>query len=468
MPPVLVPCIALKTVLSTTIRETFAMQEANTPVEATISGATVLALPSAVAPFFVPSKGKTVLVAEKRGNWLVVDECQRCQYDALAEGKSIGEVLHRVPDSDKGSFMALLSQIFARDFFAEGAEQVSTPNTHDSAFMYLTYACNLQCSHCYMYKATNHEKPLSFDEYKKLFADLAMQGIKSVTFSGGEPLLNPLFRNLVLLAKDNHFNVTILSNGTKWDDDLISFASKFIDEVQISVDGIDDESCARVRGIGVFEKAVSTATALANSGVVTSIATTPVEATIHELEKGYLSFARRLQQQSDGKIIFRISSKLLSGRKCGASEEFAATAIKLANRLYLDDKCRSFAINHQPNSGLKTCGWGSLSFSPDGFAYPCNRIDDCSPLGSIRRDSIPELFKKAELLTVTSDVDHSEPCRKCPLRYLCGGGCRLDDFIMLSSHQGSKSIRRPCSEDKRMRILETMIETTAYLYSFEG
>ncbi len=442
------------------------MQESITPAEATVSETTVLNLPKAVASFFVPSKGKTVLVAEKQGNWLVVDERQRHLYDVLAGGKSIGEVLCGLSGSDTDSFMALLSQLFARNFFLNETESVSAPSIFDSAFLYLTYACNLRCSHCYMYKAAVHDRPLSLSEYRVLFHGLNMQGVKSVTFSGGEPLLHPLFRDLVLAAKDHSFTVTVLSNGTLWNEDLLSFAKDYIDEVQISVDGIDEDSCSHVRGPMVFNKAVETAVALANAGVLTSVATTPVGETIGEIERGYVAFSRDLAKRTNDKIVFRIASKLLDGRTCGHSDSFAIIAEKLANQIYNENKVRSFSINHPPNVGLLTCGWGNLAFSPDGFAYPCNRISDCTALGSVRSMSVDELFHKAAELAAAADVDHTEPCRSCALRYLCGGGCRLDEFERLSSTLGILSTRNRCFPDKKTRILETLIDTTDFLYSF--
>lgn len=317
-----------------------------------------------------------------------------------------------------------------------------------------------------MFKATNREAPLSLEEYGKIFEELARYGVKSVTFSGGEPLLHPHFEDLVRMAKGRAFTVTVLSNGTKWTEKLISFAKDNIDEVQISVDGIDESSCSCVRGPNVFGQAVETAIALANSGVITSVATTPVNETLSEIERGYQVFASELARRTNEQIIFRIASKLLDGRSCGHSDSFAVTAEKLSNQIYTNEKCRAFSINHQPNNGLRSCGWGSISFSPDGFAFPCNRVCDCDTLGSVRHLSLDELFQKAKEMSLFSDVEHTEPCCQCALRYLCGGGCRLDDFEFLSKDSSTLSIHKKCSSEKKRRILETMIDTTDYLYSF--
>lgn len=442
------------------------MQDSSATVEAVVSETTVLALPETVVSYFVPSKNRTVLIAPKRGNWLVVDERQLLLYDDLSKGKSIGTVLHALPSSEVDGFMALLSQIYARSFFAENDAPISFPQVNDSVFVYLTYACNLKCSHCYMFKAVNREAPLTMEEYSLLFDAFAANDVKSVTFSGGEPLLHPDFKRIVGMAKAQSFSVTVLSNGTIWNDAMITFAKENIDEVQISIDGVDDDSCSIVRGPNVFDKATETAVALSNAGVLTSVATTPINETVDEIDNGFRKFAGELHRRTNGKIIFRISSKLLDGRTCGHSDSFATIAEKLANQIYVDNKCRTFSINHPPNVGLRSCGWGGLTFSPDGFAYPCNRVDDCISLGSVRQISVNELFRRAAELVMASDVDHTEPCCTCALRYLCGGGCRLDDFKSLSHLSAVRSLRKDCSLDKKRRILETLVDTTDYLYSF--
>ena len=32
-----------------------------------------------------------------------------------------------------------------------------------------------------------------------------------------------------------------------------------------------------------------------------------------------------------------------------------------------------------------------------------------------------------------TDVDSILPCKHCDLRYVCGGGCRIDDYYLLDS-----------------------------------
>lgn len=64
-----------------------------------------------------------------------------------------------------------------------------------SAMLELTYRCNLDCFFCYNDKDAPGE-PLAFEDYVKLFADLARLQVLFLTFTGGEPMTHPRFLDL--------------------------------------------------------------------------------------------------------------------------------------------------------------------------------------------------------------------------------------------------------------------------------
>ena len=74
----------------------------------------------------------------------------------------------------------------------------------------LNNACNLRCSHCYMYAGdiTNEELPLS--EWKRILTDFSHHG--------GEPLLYPGFAEL---CHSHGYTISVLSNGLLWTESLI-------------------------------------------------------------------------------------------------------------------------------------------------------------------------------------------------------------------------------------------------------
>ena len=164
-------------------------------------------------------------------------------------------------------------------------------------------------------------------------------------------------------------------------------------------------------------------------------------------------------------IFFRLSTKVLDGRGCGATEEYLQQSLELSEEVYDGNSAKIFAINHKPNSGLNSCGFGGLNFTPDGFVYPCNRLSDCEPIASIRELSIFEVYEMAKRINAFTNVDNTVPCSKCALKYLCGGGCRLDNYQKLSL-DGRMSIHKECSERTKRSLLSEMVKTTEFLYCF--
>ena len=51
-------------------------------------------------------------------------------------------------------------------------------------------------------------------------------------------------------------------------------------------------------------------------------------------------------------------------------------------------------------------------------------------------------------------VDRTEPCRTCDLRYICGGSCRIQNFL----HNGDLGIPL-CDTERKHRIYRQIMET---------
>ena len=118
-----------------------------------------------------------------------------------------------------------------------------------------TNRCNLKCKYCYA--ETNSGKPeISHKQWIKLLNTLYEQGLRSVTFSGGEPFIR---RGVIKLVEDVHklFVITINSNGTLIDSNIAKILGEFnLKCVQISIDSIDPKVHDSIRGQGSWQKAI--------------------------------------------------------------------------------------------------------------------------------------------------------------------------------------------------------------------
>jgi MoaA/NifB/PqqE/SkfB family radical SAM enzyme len=79
------------------------------------------------------------------------------------------------------------------------------------AHIELTNQCNLNCPECYVERKQEH---LSFQQLKSIIHKLAMAGVFSVTFGGGEPMLRKDVFKLAKYARWLGLGVSMTTNGT--------------------------------------------------------------------------------------------------------------------------------------------------------------------------------------------------------------------------------------------------------------
>lgn len=98
----------------------------------------------------------------------------------------------------------------------------------------LTHNCNLRCKHCYISadKCKENQNEI-FTTTKNLLNKLNEDGITSVMFTGGECMLFPYLKDLIIYAKQLNMQVSIFTNGMIFDSNIFDM----VDSVNISLDG---------------------------------------------------------------------------------------------------------------------------------------------------------------------------------------------------------------------------------------
>ncbi len=430
----------------------------------------------------IPVEGLMIFLSSSTGNWLVVEPEDLPLIEKLAAGDTVGAVLASFGSDVLPRLKALLAQIAARQFaFTDSPPVQKRDSSVKGAYFYLTNACNLHCSHCYMFSGKAEARELSADEWTKVVDDFVSVGGKSITFSGGEVLAKKGWFRVLERAYQRGVSSTVLTNGTLWSGDQIRAAAPYIAEVQISLDGPTENTNARTRGPEAFNKAITAAKLFAAAGVRTSIAMTPTLDTIDIFEEGFRDFFEK--EIAGTGINVRISHKLLPGRGVSALEDsekvhYRKIAQKLADIIYPHSKIRSFSLEHRPNEIHMNCGFGGASISSTGDIYPCNRIGDVRSLGNVRDQTLKDLFPLLAAAEQSTVVDEIAPCKWCDLRYVCGGGCRIDDYYVQMPNGERESFRNAtvetssvkkdvCTEDYRRSLLKQMAGIKAYQYGID-
>lgn len=414
-----------------------------------------------------------LVISQNNANWIgLFNKEQEKIFGLLHEKKKLGEILKVVNEDD---FNIVISQIIDRNFLS--LQNISFNDPHNEGlYIYLTNDCNLACTHCYMFSGKPKINELPKNEWLKIIQNAKENGIESITFTGGEVLQYKDWFDLIKFTKEIGITVTILTNGVLWNKEKIEKSKQYIDEVQISLDGTDENSNKIIRSKNNFKKALENAKLFVKADIKTVIATTPTLDNIEYIGNTYIDFTRGLLKELNRpNLYFKLAQKLITGRKVNAlikenAKKYSTITRMLANTLYPNGEIKNFINNMQVGTGLRNCGYGGLSISSDGKFYLCNRVEDIEPIAT-NKDAFKDILQKAKYYYNWSSVDNVLPCMSCEIKYICGGGCRIDEYHFEGIHakinQNQPLIKIDCPTEYKNSIYEKMIDSIKYTYQVE-
>jgi radical SAM/Cys-rich protein len=124
----------------------------------------------------------------------------------------------------------------------------------------LGYKCNQSCLHCHVNAGPTRTEMMSRETLTDVFAFLEVSKVRILDITGGAPELHPLFRALVIRARElgvhviDRCNLTILLEPGH--EDLPLFLGGNQVEVTASLPCYTEELVDRQRGKGVYEKSI--------------------------------------------------------------------------------------------------------------------------------------------------------------------------------------------------------------------
>ena len=335
------------------------------------------------------------------------------------------------------------------------------------AIIELTTACNMECVHCYNHwKSGNENLPPPENSYQKAFRLLNYlirhTTAERIVFTGGEPTLGERFIELVLHAKLEGLNVTVITNGNGPELIYRQLAQLQTDLIEISIHSLKKEVHDRITGRpGSWKKAISTLHFMLDNRisvtpviVVTSFNHADIPDTVRFFyEMGICQvMVNRYNIGGKGLKQNHLSATTDELRKVFHSIDHFASSHPI--RIF-SGVCTPFCLlnpEDYPNIGFGSCSGyiyqRPLTFDIEGNLRLCNHSPAVA--GNIYRQSLEEIFSSDYVCEWNNlNIDHCRPCRYLSL---CKGGCRA------ASEQVGKSLRH---EDP---IIETLnIPTTYFL-----
>ncbi len=337
-----------------------------------------------------------------------------------------------------------------------------------------TYNCNFRCPYCFeRHRLTRGEEWLGrtmtpkmldavFASFQK-YRDRGYQ-VSHITLYGGEPLLKENFeivKDILSRAESMGLAVDCVTNGYDLDS-YISLLERFAPVcLQITVDGVGELNDGRRLhrdGVPTYDRILKNAAMALEHGIDISLRVNVngdniggIKALTEDLAaRGFMEFsAEEVREKEEipgaGKTKGRFSYYFKAVAEPAGSPSHVTErqvleaimdggcgpmdAIRRQSRYdYLAEGFRHLMkMEDYPSFSVAYCGaeGGMAVIDPDGQIFSCWDAvaieDEAVGFVDIETGSIRYDFNKAKWRTRTSDC--MEPCRTCPLIFICRGGC---------------------------------------------
>ncbi len=137
-----------------------------------------------------------------------------------------------------------------------------------------TNVCNHDCWYC-AYKVEHlqlgqdmvERDYIPYDKMMEIVDDCKDMGVKAITFSGGgEPFVYKYFTDTIKKVIDSNISFASLTNGSRLSGEVAELFAYNATWLRVSIDGYDDDSYAKYRGVkvGEFSKIVENMRRFAN------------------------------------------------------------------------------------------------------------------------------------------------------------------------------------------------------------
>jgi len=164
------------------------------------------------------------------------------------------------------------------------------PDTLPLVTIYLSERCNSRCVTCDYWR--HGTRDFSLESTRRMLRDLRALGTRDVLISGGEPLLNPEWREIAALLGSNGMDLWLLTSGLSLAKHAAD-AARLFRSITVSLDGTRADTYAAIRGVDAFDKVCEGVRAVVAAGVPTSLRVTLQQTNFRELPR-FVALAREL------------------------------------------------------------------------------------------------------------------------------------------------------------------------------
>ncbi len=292
--------------------------------------------------------------------------------------------------------------------------------------MVLTKTCNLKCKFCSA--GTSGSQEMDYNFAKNFLLYCKKNGIHSICFSGGEPLLYPHINELIYYANSLNLNISLTTNGTLLNR-LSSTSIKMLNKIGVSLHGTEkthDSICGIKNS---YKKTITNLEKIKNSNVNINYTFSNLNSEYHEIEH----VANIAKQHNMSMSIARVNK---TGRALYGAYDIQPNILmqnvsKLLSRGYdlqisncispcsIDEKFRYLA--HGCSAGTSFAG-----IEPNGDVKICPTASFA--IGNLYKEDFLHIWNNKSMLKLKSLTWLPLTCKTCYDLSKCRGGCKIENY----------------------------------------
>ncbi len=316
--------------------------------------------------------------------------------------------------------------------------------------------CNMRCSYCYYLHADNGSAPMHMDDevlekYIRSYIEAEDGDVISITWHGGEPTLAGLdfYRKAVALEKKylpagkQCWN-NLQTNGLALNEEWCVFLRDNHFDVGVSIDGtkfVHDLYRHDAAGSGTYDRVKNNILLLKKYGIRPDLLCTVTSDTadsaravyqaLRSFDTGWIQFIPIVRRGADGVTADSVTPEAYGRFLKTVFKEWASHDMGRVNVQLFSETSLVLAGGRPTVCWLaETCG-NVLIVERDGGVYSCDHfVDRNHLLGNIMTDDLNSLVTCERQVSFGQSKKTSlcRECRECPYLRMCGGGCQKDRF----------------------------------------
>ncbi|MDQ2717558.1 MAG: mycofactocin radical SAM maturase [Chloroflexota bacterium] len=308
----------------------------------------------------------------------------------------------------------------------------------------ITAACNIACVHCLSSSGKRRPRELTTPQALALVDELAEMQVFQIHFGGGEPFMYAGIWQVLERARDRGLVMCISTNGTLITQERARRLAQ-LEPIyfQVSLDGGTPQTNDRIRGEGVFKKAMRGLELLAAENLSLTVNSVLTRYSFAELDRLYeiaASFnsklrVTRLRPSGRGQEVW--------GELHPTTEQYREFTAWLESHPDVLTADSFFHLNAFGNklAGLDMCGAATATccICPEGEIYPCAFFQAPEfEAGNLHDHTFKEIWQRSQLFAFYRNMG-AGACSGCGQYTVCHGGCPATKWFV---HQ-SLGVRDP-------------------------